>query len=145
MASTSAEGGDQSRQSVIQKYVVTPLILISFLVSLTLVDYRHSANRSHYHADPRESRIPQWLHRILYRYRKYQYVPVDDKGRPLGESANNEEYYHSYQRKLLRMEVDEAFEIRSTVLVALSLISLLVLWGFYKVIAWGLVLVGWTR
>jgi hypothetical protein len=72
-------------------------------------------------------------------------VPVDDKGRPLGEPANNEKYYHSYQRKLLRMEVDEAFEIRSTVLVALSLISLLVLWGVYKLVAWGLVLVGWTR
>src|SRR5437016_3415661 len=115
---------------------MTPVIFISFVVSLSLVDLRHSANRSNYHAEPEASRLPRWLHRIIYRYRRYEYVPVGDHVRPVGERAESDSFYHSKQRKLMKMEAAEAFEIRSTVLVILALVSLCVLWGFWSMATW---------
>lgn len=110
---------------------MTPVIFITFLVSLTLVDYRYSVVRSHYHADT-PSRLPAWLHRIIYRYQPYQYVVVDDRGNPTGQRADPR-YLHSEQRKLMKMEVVDAFEIRSTVLVALGLLSLGFIWVFWRI------------
>ncbi|KAK0656399.1 hypothetical protein B0T16DRAFT_317017, partial [Cercophora newfieldiana] len=118
--------------------IMTPIIFISFIVSLSLVDMRHSAQRSHYHAADSQThgRMPQWLHRLVYRYQPYRHVPVDEKGRSIGEAVDNRQYYHSHQRKLMRMEVAEAFEIRSGVLVVLGLVSLGVVWGVWKVLSW---------
>ncbi|SPQ18899.1 71a70ed5-14ee-4d00-97da-034e1f121df3 [Thermothielavioides terrestris] len=126
---------------------MTPLILVSFLVSLALVDLRYSALRAHYHADADQaSRLPRWLHRIVYRYRPYRYVAVDERGRPVAEGRPRspgspgreaEDYYHSKQRKLMKMEAAEAFEIRGSVLVALGLLSLGVFWAAWRLAAWG--------
>lgn len=130
---------------------MTPLIFISFLVSLALVDLRHSALRAHYHADAdgASSRLPRWLHRLVYRYRGYRY-DFDDAaaraaGRPATPSssprsegqAGSGDYYHSKQRKLMKMEAAEAFEIRGWVLVVLGLLGASVLWAAWKVGAWG--------
>lgn len=131
---------------ILSQLIMTPIIFTSFIVSLTLVDFRHSANRAHYHADnTRTSRLPDWLHHIIYSYRRYEYVPVDEKGRPLGEKASGDLFYHSKQRKLMKMEVAEAFEIRSTVLVVLALLSLCVLWAVWKAVGWGIYLLGVFR
>lgn len=142
---------------------MTPIIFISFLVSLALVDIRHSALRAHYHADdPAQQRLPHWLHRIMYRYRGYRYdVVVDGQGdgRSVGEGQGQvdggdddgsgrvrmrrqesgkggEEYYHSKQRKLMKMEAAEAFEIRGWVTVALGLVSLGMVWVAWRVASW---------
>ncbi len=153
---------------------MTPIILISFLISLTLIDYRDSARRSHYHAEPGHgaSRMPKWLHRIIYKYQRYQYevpIPVDEQGRPISSTSastgrvavggedqqqggrpellrrSSHDHYHSKQRKLMKMEAEEAFEIRSTVLVVLAVLSLVVLWGLWKVVGWVLVFFGVGR
>ena len=114
--------------------IMTPVIFITFLVSLSLVDFRYSAMRSQYHAE-QPSRLPPWLHRLIYRYRPYQYVVIDEKGDLTGKKADAR-YYHSKQRKLMKMEIDDAFEIRSTVLVALGLLSMVVAWATWRVIVW---------
>lgn len=147
---------------------MTPLLFISFLVSLALVDLHHSALRSHYHAEGSQpSALPGWLHRIVYRYRPYRYAAVDERGHPRSsggeegspggsvssfssspggttaspgsvlDSAAGEDYYHSKQRKLMRMEAAEAFEIRGGVVVGLGLVSLAMLWAAWKVMVWG--------
>jgi hypothetical protein len=132
---------------------MTPLLFTSFLLSLLLVDLRHSALRSHYHADATQpSRMPGWLHRIVYRYRRYRYVAVDDRaqagtptpspgspGSPgMGGVAEAEDYYHSKQRKLMKMEAEEAFEMRGVVVVVLGLVSFGVLWAVWRAVEWGL-------
>ncbi|KAK0633543.1 hypothetical protein B0T14DRAFT_561131 [Immersiella caudata] len=146
MAPTTATATGPNRQSLIYKFIMTPIIFISFIVSLSLIDMRHSAQRSHYHADSHESRMPAWLHRIIYRYQRYQYVPVDENGKLVGKRVGDgKEYYHSHQRKLMRMEVAEAFEIRSSVVVALGLVSMGVLWGVWRLFTWGMGLAGFPR
>jgi hypothetical protein len=149
---------------------MTPLIFTSFLLSLALVDLRHSALRAHYHADAADatatqpSRLPGWLHRVIYRYRPYRYqVVVDERGREvgvkkgqgglgspagspagspgLGREVEVEDYYHSKQRELMRMEVSEAFEIRGWVVLGLGLVGLGVLWVGWRVLSWVLMVV----
>lgn len=115
---------------------MTPIIFISFIVSLTYVDFRHSSDRAHYHADMDDSRMPRWLHRVLYRHRRYEYVPVDKDGKPLQRNADS--HYHSKQRKLMKMEAAQAFEIRNTVLIILGFIAMTVLWGVWKILCWAL-------
>ncbi|KAK4130426.1 hypothetical protein BT67DRAFT_437023 [Trichocladium antarcticum] len=126
--------------------ITTPLIFISFLVSLAIVDLRHSALRAHYHADSagRPSRLPRWLHRLVYRYQRLR--PVDEHGRPFpvtvgehgGGDGGGEGYYHSKQRKLMRMEAAEAFEIRNGVMVVLGVLGLAAWWAAWRAVSRGL-------
>ncbi|KAK3330236.1 hypothetical protein B0H66DRAFT_51792 [Apodospora peruviana] len=147
----SANRGDAPQvspgaQSAFYKIIMTPIVFVSFLVSLTVVDFRYSVLRSHYHAEAQPvSRMPRWLHRLLYRYRQYQYLAVDEYGRPLGGTDESSGggggrhwYYHSKQRKLVKMEAADAFEIRSTVLVFLGLLALCLAWGAWCALSWGL-------
>jgi hypothetical protein len=133
------------------------VIFITFLISLSLVEVGYSARRAQYHAEPlRPSRLPQWLHRLVYRYRPYRYVAVDQNGKPvpLRRSSSNAsddgggrgrgdslgagagEYYHSRQRKLMKMEVQDAFEMRTTVLVVLGSAGLIVSCLVWCVATW---------
>ncbi|KAH6845198.1 hypothetical protein B0I37DRAFT_178725 [Chaetomium sp. MPI-CAGE-AT-0009] len=160
----SANRGDAPRPrepSTLYKLIMTPLLFTTFLISLALVDLRHSALRAHYHADNNNnnadgtsgaSRLPPWLHRIIYRYRPYRYGVGDAAGRPAspgdsgdsgkGGDGDGEGYYHSKQRELMRMEAEEAFEMRGVVVVVLGLVSVAVGWAVWKVVWWGLGVVG---
>ncbi|KAL2018934.1 hypothetical protein VTK56DRAFT_10228 [Thermocarpiscus australiensis] len=174
VAAAANQGDARAREpSAIYKLVMTPLLFISFVVSLALVDLRNSARRAHYHPDPdpdpdrarhhhhhhHHSRLPAWLHRIVYRYLPYDYVAVDERGRPWGgrrearrkptpgsgegredadADGDGDGYYHSKQRKLMKMEAAEAFEIRGWVMAILGLLSMAVLWGLWRVVCWGL-------
>ncbi|KAL2269935.1 hypothetical protein VTJ83DRAFT_2119 [Remersonia thermophila] len=147
----SPNQGDARRppaQSAVHKLIMTPVIFVTFLVSLALVDLRYSVLRAHYHPDDQpHGRMPAWLHRIIYRYRPYRYQNVNDKGRPVGKTPaspssppwsgrQGEDYYHSKQRKLMKMEAEEAFEMRGTVVVVLGVVSLTVAWAAWKMVAW---------
>ncbi|KAK3906850.1 Endoribonuclease L-PSP-domain-containing protein [Staphylotrichum tortipilum] len=132
--------------------VMTPIIFTSFLLSLLLVDLRHSALRAHYHADSHQpSRfMPAWLHRVVYRYRPYRYIETTTMttttarttstttSGTVGEGPEAEEYYHSKQRKLMKMEAAEAFEVRGAVVVVLGVMGLGVLWVAWGVLGWGM-------
>ncbi|AEO54173.1 hypothetical protein MYCTH_2296430 [Thermothelomyces thermophilus ATCC 42464] len=161
----SADRGDARRlrkPSTLYKLVMTPVLFVSFLLSLALVDLRYSSLRALYHADsgdqpPGRRRLPGWLHRIIYRYRPYRYaVAVDGDGRPVGTTTTPrspgspeggatpsrtareaEDYYHSKQRELIKMEAEEAFEIRGVVVLVLGFVGLAVLWAAWKVVSWG--------
>ncbi|KAK4128239.1 hypothetical protein N657DRAFT_561766 [Parathielavia appendiculata] len=149
----SANQGDARRPReppALYKLIMTPLMFISFLVSLALVDLRYSALRAHYHAGPSQSsRLPRWLHRLVYRYQPYRYVTVADPlgspgrspaspGSPGSPGIEGEDYYHSKQRKLMKMEAAEAFEIRGWVVTVMGLVSMGVFWAGLKLVCWGL-------
>lgn len=155
-----------------RQIIMTPLIFISFLVSLAIVDLRYSAIRSHYHSDDAPSpgpgpgpgqmtnphqtgsgRTPSWLHRLLFKYRPYRYTPPSSPTRDQNSSHQiNEEkysgiwgtYYRTKQRKLMKMEAADAFEIRSTVLFVLGILGGCLAWGLWRVLSWTLCLV-WSR
>ncbi|ATY63220.1 hypothetical protein CCM_06677 [Cordyceps militaris CM01] len=95
------------------RIVMTPINFVSFLVSLVLVDIHYTRRRLHTHAES-PSRLPSWLHDLLYRRHPYEDLR--------GQSSEIHEpwYYHSKQKKLMRMEAEDAFRLRGTVLVGLA-------------------------
>ncbi|KAF9879009.1 hypothetical protein CkaCkLH20_03242 [Colletotrichum karsti] len=101
------------QQSTIYKGIVTPIIFVSFLLSLVWVDIRYtlkrSRNRGHDHGG---GWMPAWLHSIMYRRSPYEHVQTRDRSRtPSPKDEQSDFYYHSKQKKLMHMEVDDAFEL----------------------------------
>ncbi len=123
---------------------MTPVVFVSFLFALAWVDLRYTAKRRHTHSQA-PSRLPGWLHDVVYRQQQpYQYVRVQqqqqqDSSGSGGHPAQHPDgrwYYHSKQRKLLRMEVADAFEIRGTVLFVLGLLCAAASWGLWRLAWW---------
>jgi len=135
-------------------FITTPLYFISFLISLALVDLRNTARRAHYHGEQNPPRVPSWLHRAIF-YQPSRSTTTDrnssgvSPGQRLKDEAParkrrvtrgglDDDYYHSHQRKLLRMEAEEAFEMRRWVMIGLIVISLGLMWMSWKLVSWGL-------
>ncbi|EPE07852.1 hypothetical protein F503_00574 [Ophiostoma piceae UAMH 11346] len=145
-------------QSVVYKAVMTPIIFVSFLFSLAWVEFRYSVLRSHSHNNSRSSSssssssssnahdaddcrhtwMPSWLHHLVYRRQAYQYVVVhkNDKSDSSDKNDNKQNYYHSMQRKLLKMETAEAFRVRTTVLAVMTGGAAVALWGAVASVRW---------
>ncbi|CAN8099540.1 unnamed protein product [Discula destructiva] len=137
--STAPNKGEVStRFSTVYNVVMTPLIFTSFVVSLVWVDFRYSLMRSHSHSDA-PSRMPHWLHTIIYREAPYQYVRVD-RSRPdtaaTAESDWKKYHYHSKQRKLMKMEAEDAFRIRGSVLVVLGVVTVAIPCVAWQAVRW---------
>lgn len=115
---------------------MTPIIFVSFLVSLAWVDFRNTVRRSHYHSQ-RPGRLPEWLHHIVYRRQKDRGARMD-RTRNSADDDGGEWYYHSKQRKLMKMEVTDAFEVRTTVLVVLGLLAAASSWATWRAGLWAL-------
>ncbi|KJZ71207.1 hypothetical protein HIM_09413 [Hirsutella minnesotensis 3608] len=99
---------------------MTPVNLVSFLVALAIVDMRYWRKRPHNHAEG-PGRSPRWL-------------PVSFRpSSQLSPDAADQEtrHYHSYQRQLMRMEADEAFELRGVVVVSLALVLAGTTWAVW--------------
>ncbi|CAK7205633.1 hypothetical protein SEUCBS139899_008411 [Sporothrix eucalyptigena] len=169
-ASEASHKEQQPAQSTLYRVVMTPIIFVSFLFSLALVELRYSMLRSHHHdrpphghshghnnatgtnnADANSSgctrhRMPEWLHHIVYRRQPYHYVLVKDDSQPVGgaktttagstRSTDDGTYYHSMQRKLLKMETDEAFRIRTTVLFVMGVTAVGSVWASMVAVKW---------
>lgn len=114
---------------------MTPVIFVSFLFSLVWVDFRYSLMRSHNHSSD-TSRMPRWVHAILYREAPYQYVRVDHNNPALADKDGTKWHYHTKQRKLMKMEAEDAFRIRGSVLVVLGLVALAVSYVTWRTIWW---------
>lgn len=91
---------------------MTPITFVTFLFSLLIVDMRYSITRAYGHPD-RNSRLPPWLHQLIYRRQPYQ-----QQGN--GDQPPGRWYYHSKQKKLMRMEASEAFEMHTSVMLVLA-------------------------
>ncbi|KAK1961735.1 hypothetical protein LY78DRAFT_661873 [Colletotrichum sublineola] len=134
---TATRGGSDVgafQQSTLYKGIVTPIIFISFLLSLMWVDIRYTIQRSRNHNQG--GWMPSWLHNVMYQRSPYHYVQARDQKNPRPAGEKEEWYYHSKQKKLIRMEVDDAFQMRGHVLVVLALVSLAVFWGVWLFSSW---------
>jgi len=117
---------------------MTPVVLVSFLVSLAWVDFRYTLMRSHTHSDEDPRGMPRWLHHVLYRPQPYRYVLVKgEKEKVVRDADGNTFHYHSKQKKLLRMEAEDAFQVRWIVVAILGGIIASAAWGSWIVVSWG--------
>lgn len=130
-----AEPGAEShaeKQSSLYQTIMTPINFISFILSLYLVDSHYHDRRMQEHSE-RYGRLPSWLlpswlGRLLFRPHPYGWV-----GRTGTNGAKSERwYYHTKQRKLMRMEVADAFEMRRPILLALSVVAFCAAWALWR-------------
>ncbi|ROW11562.1 hypothetical protein VMCG_01470 [Cytospora schulzeri] len=136
-AQSRGNASPKKLSTTIYNLVMTPVIFVSFLTSLAWVEFRYSLRRSHSHSEE-PSALPRWLHRIVYREAPYKYVkmsPTKAKA-PAASDEGTRWYYHRKQRKLMKMEVDDAFQIRRTVLVVLGLLGVVASWALWWVVWW---------
>lgn len=110
---------------------MTPINFVAFIVSLWLVDNRHQQKRADMHSPSSTSTqyigLPGWLHRTFYRPQPYQYIDTQVRSPP---NAKDERfYYHTKQKKIMKLEAADAFELRSTVLGAMCIAGVALVWA----------------
>ncbi|KAK8095780.1 hypothetical protein PG999_013802 [Apiospora kogelbergensis] len=109
---------------------MTPINLISFILGLWLVDLKYWYQREHGrpHAAASSSwYAPAWFWKPR---RRQPYDWVGGAGpTPVRKQNNDRFYYHTKQKKLMRMEADEALRLRNGVIVGMVLVALFVLWA----------------
>ncbi|KAI0418044.1 hypothetical protein F5X98DRAFT_338747 [Xylaria grammica] len=150
-------------QSKIYQAVATPINFVAFLVSLYLIDSRHRAQRYGQHESRASGNNERpWLHRLLYQQRSpYDWMdsyqgraspqsayttPHHDVKAKDGASRSIKEtraswFYHTKQKKLLRVEAADAFALRNSVLFALFVLVVFVLWVLWRAVVW---LIAWA-
>lgn len=84
--------------------ILTPIIFVSFLVSLVWIDFRYTLQRP------------------------------SGTARARGGGRGHEGYYHSYQAKLAKMEMADALAIGGYVSLVLVAVAILLGWGGWGVI-----------
>ncbi|CAL3962332.1 unnamed protein product [Diplocarpon coronariae] len=125
------------KESAISRLVITPLVFLSFLLSLALIDsHNHNLRHSHSpsHAQPTTvlGHIRQLIHSLIFTEVKdrgpYAYVksPASremEQERDASSSSGraNEEpwHWHTKQGKMMRAEMEDAFKLRKWVVIAL--------------------------
>ncbi|CAM1507366.1 Fc.00g070070.m01.CDS01 [Cosmosporella sp. VM-42] len=117
---------NQQPAPTVYSAVMTPVNFVVFLVSLLLVDLRYTMRRAYGHPDV-GSRLPTWLHQLVFRPQPYQNGRQSSKD----EDKHGRWYYHSKQKKLMKMEANEAFQLRNTVLLMLGIVAAAAAGVFY--------------
>lgn len=111
-------------------YVMTPIIFVSFIVSLAWVDLRYSIQRSQNRSNPGRG----WLHHLIYRETSSSASQGNARARSSGGPQDG--HYHSKQKKLAKMEMADAFEIRGTVVAVLLMLSASISLGMWVAGSW---------
>ncbi|KAI0135397.1 hypothetical protein F4814DRAFT_400926 [Daldinia grandis] len=140
MSRTEAGGAKQSSLYQVIQAIMTPVHFISFLLSLYLVDCHYHDKRIQEHSE-RYSRLPawllpSWLDRLLFSPHPYGWVDRKKQGAAPGSAGNKERwYYHTKQKKLMKMETADAFEMQRTVLLGLGVVGLFAVWVVWRLSA----------
>ncbi|ETS88053.1 hypothetical protein PFICI_01881 [Pestalotiopsis fici W106-1] len=126
----------EDEHSALYRRIMTPINFVTFLVSLYLVDYHYNSKREHTHDhNKRASRLPGWLHSLLFKPQPYAWVGGGDSSAAPPNQDDKNWYYHTKQKKLMKMEAAAAFEMRRSVTVALVFIAVGAAWGLSRLLA----------
>lgn len=104
---------------------MTAINFVSFLVALIFIDMRNSMSRSHCHSKGSTCPLPAWLHAVLFHR---QPCPAP--------RYTDEQFYHSKQKKLFKMEAEEAFRVRKATIVAMGAVAVGASASGYYVVGW---------
>jgi hypothetical protein len=129
--------------------IIAPLTFVSFLLSLALIDTRNTTLREHYHAAPTPppstigGHIRQWVHTLCYKRSPYASYEPPGTGEKLadgtvqtpGGAVRQGWFWHTKQRKMMRLEVTEAFELRRSMLVLMGFVAVVASYVVYRITA----------
>ncbi|RDL40067.1 Uncharacterized protein BP5553_00046 [Venustampulla echinocandica] len=144
----SPRATEAPKESVITRLLISPLIFISFLFSLALIDSRNYSFRQHSHPNSQDApttifgRIKAFLHPIFFKRISSPYVYVkspEAKSSGAGNGTREEEpwHWHTHQRKMMKAEMDDAFRLRRSVMLVLIGLLIGTILVLATVIRWG--------
>ncbi|KAF7894622.1 uncharacterized protein EAF01_010072 [Botrytis porri] len=120
------------KESAVVRFIIAPITFISFLISLLIIDSRNSYLRIHQHSETRKysntfiGRIQEFLHRLIYKPQPYAYIKSPSQGQNAGGIKRKEEepwHWNTKQKKMIKMEVSDAFKLRQWVLVGMAVVA----------------------
>ncbi|KAH8731474.1 hypothetical protein GQ44DRAFT_698799 [Phaeosphaeriaceae sp. PMI808] len=149
---------DQDKEPLITKLVLTPLFLISFILSLSFVNLRDRARRTYAHSNPsyasyfypsrwldlepyQDSGDSRWCRQVSTTHVLPHDAISPREGNVTGRNKRRSWHLNKKIRKVTRLEVSDAFEMRGKVIVGilvavglgLSVLGLLGKWLFMMV------------
>jgi len=137
MQSTKSAEVAIAREGAVAKWIIAPLTFLSFILSLALIDNQNQATRaaSHQERRPTQGRLSLFW-RLLYGDEQgpYAYVRSPSEGAegrdPAVKGGGEKEgwYFHTKQKKLMKMEASDAFRIHKRVALGMILVSALIAW-----------------
>lgn len=122
---------------LISRLLIAPIVFISFLLSLALVDRQNRDYRAQ-RAVPtgRLGRLWRLVSSPWYDVKEYQYPNETDAS--VGQAASSEtRTWRGMHRKMARLQVVEAFELRGKVVAVMVVLVTVVLCGVLKA-SWAL-------
>ncbi|KAF7959159.1 hypothetical protein EAE96_002674 [Botrytis aclada] len=120
------------KESAVVRFIIAPITFFSFLISLLIIDRRNSYLRIQQHSEPRRysntftGRIQEFLHRLIYKPQPYAYIKSPSQGQNAERTKRKEEqpwHWNTKQKKMMKMEVSDAFKFRQWVLVGMAVIA----------------------
>ncbi|KAH7364133.1 hypothetical protein BKA65DRAFT_490492 [Rhexocercosporidium sp. MPI-PUGE-AT-0058] len=153
------------KENALRRLLITPMLFLSFLLSLALVDSQNHRLRTktHWHSPSRSQpttllgHVRNFLHGLVwkevdagpYAYVRSPNLTVGEGQRersasasssPSRRSGENDEpwHWHTKQRKMMRAEVEDAFKVRKWVVVFLVLMAVNGI-GLLAVMGWWMV------
>ncbi|KAI9749963.1 MAG: hypothetical protein M4579_006661 [Chaenotheca gracillima] len=144
-SSPNFEPADESRETLFTRFLIAPLSFFTFLLSLALIDRRNRAYRSSLHGPTSTlSKIPiigrladsWWPAEPYSRERKRHVVEVEREKNPAsGERDEKKDVWTwtTNHRRMMRLEVSEAFDLRKEVVVAVLVAVVFALVGLVVV------------
>jgi hypothetical protein len=134
-----------------QQLFIAPLVFVSFLLSLALVDSRNNSRRTHSHSPSRApptflGHTKEFLHSLVYKPTSaspYAYIKSPNSQASLrngaGKAKENEPWHwNTKQRHMMKAEMDDAFRVRKWVVVFLVAFGVASTVGGVAVLRWGI-------
>jgi len=133
--------------SKLHQAIMTPINFITFIISLYIVSGRNQQKRMAMHPRGPDSGavaswLPAWFHDALFQPQPYH--PTGDQSAAVNPPNYSDKrfYYHTKQKKIMKLEATDAFELRSSVLGALCVAAVALVWVSVclarVLLAWGL-------
>ncbi|KAI9715748.1 MAG: hypothetical protein M1812_005746 [Candelaria pacifica] len=113
---------NDAADNIVTRLIITPILFLSFILSLFLVDRRNTSYRTTQHPSPppttllaklKHALVSPWQDAEPYRSGNHQ------------DGKEEKWRLHSKHRKMMRMEVSDAFELRGKVVVGIVVFGLL--------------------
>ncbi|APA06519.1 hypothetical protein sscle_02g012890 [Sclerotinia sclerotiorum 1980 UF-70] len=123
------------KESAVVRLIIAPITFISFIISLFLIDQRNSSLRINEHSKPRTypntffGRTQEFLHSLVFKPQPYAYLKSPYRGQHAeGDRKREEEpwHWHTKQKKMMKMEVSDAFKFRQWVLIGMAVVAVVI-------------------
>ncbi|KAF2134205.1 hypothetical protein P153DRAFT_363183 [Dothidotthia symphoricarpi CBS 119687] len=158
--SGSTDDAEDKQEPLFTRVILTPVLVTSFILSLFLINTRNRALRVEANSSPssllsyllpatsepyQDHNDSKWSHRSSAGYHEPSSTIAPKDGREKGKKKKKSWHLHKKIRKVAKLEVSDALEMRGRVIAVMLVILVLGSVGLWVSIRWAIAsLSGWT-